>query len=65
MRGGILTAAEVAEILAVDPVVVQTMLAGGALAALVRVGGEYLIAEASVREFIAASWHRRPWEGLP
>ena len=29
MRGGILTAAEVAEILAVDPVVVQTMLAGG------------------------------------
>ena len=64
MKTRILCTAEVSEILRVDYPTIRAMVAERELPALVVVAGDALIGEAALREFIAASWHREPWEGL-
>ncbi|WP_433225437.1 hypothetical protein [Actinomadura formosensis] len=64
MSARILAMSEVAAILAVDPLVVRTMVAGRELPALAVVAGDALISEGALREFIGHSWVDKPWEGL-
>lgn len=64
MKTRILSIAEAAGILNVGYPDIRDMVARRELPALVVVAGDALIAEAALREFIAASWHREPWEGL-
>lgn len=62
----ILTAEQAAEILRIEEDDVLGMVAEGELPALYRNedADEVLIAEAALREFLAAAWVGEPWEGL-
>lgn len=66
MMGRILTAEKAAEILNIPTDDVLGMVADGELSSLYvnESTDEVLIAEASLREFLAASWVGDPWEGL-
>lgn len=66
MMSRILNAAQVAAILRIDVDDVLGMVADGELPALSEVEDEndVLIAEASLREFLAASWVGEPWGAL-
>ncbi|WP_433233904.1 helix-turn-helix domain-containing protein [Actinomadura nitritigenes] len=57
----ILTADEAADILRIDADDVLGMVAGGELRALAEDGDTVLIAESSLREFMAASWVGEPY----
>lgn len=62
----ILTAGQAAEVLRIPEDDVLGMVAEGELSALAvnEAADEVLIAESSLREFLAASWVGEPWEGL-